>query len=362
TWYYFKGGVLSIDFHPSGLRLATCGSSNEQSSSGLAVIWYVKPIISENDRRDQNCPRILYQVPFKSCVSCVRWSTNGQYLACGGDDKYVMILEGSYRAEDHIHEESYCERFRLEGHTGDILHFEWSRDGRYLASCGLDHFVIIWDAHKLPEKVVLLDASRGGHTAPIKGLSWDPSTRFLATQAADRSLRIWCVKKWQCVEVINDPFLESYQTTLFCRMDWSADGDYLLVPCAKSATTGFTVQLIRRNDWDTSQHLVYHRNSVTAVRACSKSVQYKDYEDNTHKATCFAVGSRDKGISIWLIPDYNRPVRVLDDIFKHSVMDFSWHDYHLLACSMDGSIRSILFTEEDIGRILLSNNEVLIIC
>ncbi|VDD90407.1 unnamed protein product [Enterobius vermicularis] len=353
SWIRHKGGVLSVDFHPSGLRLATCGAGNEQSS-GLVVIWYVKPIISEKERRDQTCPRILHRIPFRACVSCVRWSTNGRYLACGGDDKLVVIWEGSYENEEHIRDESYHERFRLEGHKADILHFEWSKNSKYLASCGLDHFVIVWDALNLPERLVSLDVSRGGHDAPIKGLSWDPSTRFLATQAADRSLRIWSVETWQCIEIIKEPFSESYQTTLFCRMDWSVDGDYLLVPCAKSATTGFTVQIIRRKDWDTSKHLVAHANSITAVRACSKPVEYvdPDPEAKPQRKTCFAVGSRDKGITIWLSPDMDRPLRVLPNMFKHSVMDFSWHGYHLVACSMDGSIRSIMFNKDDIGRLI----------
>lgn len=51
---------------------------------------------------------------------------------------------------DSVNIEKYREKYRLYGHTLDVLHLEWSKDGKYLASCGMDHAVIIWDAHNLP--------------------------------------------------------------------------------------------------------------------------------------------------------------------------------------------------------------------
>lgn len=49
--------------------------------------------------------------------------------------------------------ERYREKFRLYGHDLDVFHLEWSKDGRFLASCGMCARVIIWDAQRLPSKV-----------------------------------------------------------------------------------------------------------------------------------------------------------------------------------------------------------------
>ncbi|VDK79459.1 unnamed protein product, partial [Anisakis simplex] len=70
------------------------------------------------------------------------------------------------------------------------------------------------------------------------------------------------------------------------------------------------------------------------------------------KVTCFAVGSRDKALSVWLIPHIDRPIVVLNRLFKHSILDFSWNGLHLTICSMDGSVKSILFNANEVGRLM----------
>jgi protein HIRA/HIR1 len=36
---------------------------------------------------------------------------------------------------------------RLRDHNSDVQDLAWSSDGRYLASCGMDGHIIVWDAH-----------------------------------------------------------------------------------------------------------------------------------------------------------------------------------------------------------------------
>ncbi|EPB66412.1 WD domain, G-beta repeat protein [Ancylostoma ceylanicum] len=87
-----------------------------------------------------------------------------------------------------------------------VLSVEWSSDGRFLASASMDNTVVVWNARKLPERIVILDTARGGHNGPVKGLSWDPIGKYLATQSADKSLRLWTTDNWQCDTVITKPF------------------------------------------------------------------------------------------------------------------------------------------------------------
>lgn len=52
--------------------------------------------------------------------------------------------------------------------------------------------------------------------------------------------------------------LKSTPTTMFCRMDWSPDGTYLVLPCATN-NEGPTAQLVRRkvHSYSCSLHRIY---------------------------------------------------------------------------------------------------------
>lgn len=64
-----------------------------------------------------------------------------------------------------------------------------------------------------------------------------------------------------------------------------------------------------------------------------------------------AVGSRDKSVSIWLTA-LKRPLVVIYDVFKDSVLDLSWSRDHniLLACSTDGTVAAFVFSEDELGK------------
>ncbi|EPB66413.1 hypothetical protein ANCCEY_14498 [Ancylostoma ceylanicum] len=52
----------------------------------------------------------------------------------------------------------------------------------------------------------------------------------------------------------------SSQTTMFSRLEWSPDGQFLFAPCAMN-NQGPTAQIIMRKDWDTELDLVGHRRN-----------------------------------------------------------------------------------------------------
>lgn len=54
------------------------------------------------------------------------------------------------------------------------------------------------------------------------------------------------------------------------------------------------------------------------------------FQGSRLQVTCFAVGSRDKALSVWLIPNTDRPVVVLHRLFKHSILDFSWWGFRMV--------------------------------
>lgn len=70
--------------------------------------------------------------------------------------------------------------------------------------------MIVWNAQKLPEKVVILDAAKGGHKESVKGVSWDPIGKFLCSQSADKTLKVWSTDSWECFTTLAKPFEEVY--------------------------------------------------------------------------------------------------------------------------------------------------------
>lgn len=162
---------------------------------------------------------------FKEIINVVRWapSQSGveldqgcRRLACGGDDPILHVYESSRAmmqlgvlgAQNSAKRtlENYRCIHKLCGHTVDVMHLDWSPDGRYLASCSLDHTIIVWNVLNLPEKCVTLKLSNGGHSGGVKGLSWDPIGRFLATQSEDSTVKLWQTDSWECVRTIAEPF------------------------------------------------------------------------------------------------------------------------------------------------------------
>ena len=61
-------------------------------------------------------------------------------------------------------------------------------------------------------------------------------------------------------------------------------------------------------------------------------------------ASIIALGSQDGRLTIWRV-DRDRPILVANRVFKHTVVDLAWTQdgYHLIACSMDGTVASFHF-------------------
>lgn len=72
-----------------------------------------------------------------------------------------------------------------------------------------------------------------------------------------------------------------------------------------------------------------------------------------------AIGSRDKSLSVW-ITALQRPLVVVHNLFKDSILDLSWsRDRNLLlACSTDGTVAGFMFSENELGTALSAEDKV----
>lgn len=138
-----------------------------------------------------------------------RWSPDGRRFAFGSDDSSVSVWEyvGRINSAGSVtggagNVERYKESCVLRGHSMEVLAVEWSQNGKFLASCSMDHKILIYNARKLPDRITVLSGSESA----VKGLAWDPIGKYLASLEGDKKLKLWATDSWQCVTTIHEPF------------------------------------------------------------------------------------------------------------------------------------------------------------
>lgn len=88
-------------------------------------------------------------------------------------------------------------------------------------------------------------------------------------------------------------------------------------------------------------------------------LQKKQPGSKPQQYCCVAIGSRDRSLSVWLT-SLKRPLVVIHELFTHSVLDASWSPcgLRLAACSWDGSVVFVEFTQQELGQPLDSAKQV----
>ncbi|KAG0244912.1 HIR complex subunit [Actinomortierella wolfii] len=288
-------------------------------------------------------------------VLCVKWSNGeGNYLASGSDDMIVMIWQldrsseawggSAFGSSDGPNVENWRAVRRLSGHESDVSDVAWSPENTYLASASLDSKIIIWDG-KTFDKVMKLEQHQGF----VKGLTWDPVGKYLASQSDDKSVRIWRVTDWEVETEITAPYAQSSGTTFFRRLSWSPDGGHIATANAVSSSIPVAA-VISRDNWKADISLVGHAAPIEVVAFNPLLFKYTEPDDTLSFTSIVAVGSQDRGVSVWRTNEA-RPFVAIKDLFAHSAQDLSWtpNGQALFACSYDGTVAVLQFQSENLG-------------
>lgn len=216
-----------------------------------------------------------------------------------------------------------------------------------------------------------------GHSGLVKGITWDPVGKYIASQSDDRSVKIWKTSDWTIQNTITEPFEECGGTTHILRLSWSPDGQYLVSAHAMNGgkfnqnidfnkfinefnpSGGPTAQIIERDGWKCDKDFVGHRKAVTCVRFHNSILKRQSQKTNkTQQYCCLAIGSRDRALSVWMTA-LQRPLLVIRDLFDDSILDLSWSSdgYILMACSGDGTVACLQFTEDQLGKPLSEDDK-----
>ena len=187
-----------------------------------------------------------------------------------------------------------------------------------------------------------------GHRSMVKGVSWDPIGRYLASQGDDRAVVVWEQRDWTEAARIEAPFQRSTAKTLFRRLTWSPDGQFLCCPHAFKKPVNIAVVLRRpsgqpgEDGWAQECDFVGHNSPVgvvafnqlifrrgggggAATGSGTGTAAAPSGADDTPSAPycCCAVGGQDCLLSIWLT-SRPKPLVVVKDIFEQDVLDLAW--------------------------------------
>jgi len=118
------------------------------------------------------------------------FAPDGIRLAVGAQDGVVRVWGRSLTCQRSVivGGEQHCADVpeRLQGHTGAVRAVAWSSDGRYLATGGDDAQVIVWDSAAKYAQITTIT-----HDAPVNALSWSPGSGLLLATASGNSVQLW---------------------------------------------------------------------------------------------------------------------------------------------------------------------------
>ena len=148
-------------------------------------------------------------------VSSIAW--NGPYLSTGGRDTQIMNHDVRL-PQHHISTFAY--------HQNEICNLKWSNNGEQLACGGNDNIVTIWDSRYLTEgRVEEPVFALTSHKAAVKALAWAPfQNNLLATGGGsnDRSIKFW--------NTTSGSELDSIDTgSQVCALQWATNGSKELI-------------------------------------------------------------------------------------------------------------------------------------
>jgi serine/threonine protein kinase len=205
--------VTTISWSPDSLYLAS-GDKGK-----LVQIWRIAahtPLSTQYIHSEQ--------------ISMVSWSPDGKRLASASYDKTVQIGD-PLKTQRNSFLMSLLGVLRANivysSHSGRVNALSWSLDGKYIASCGSDKTVQVWDS--LTGRRSFVHTS--GSTA-INTVAWSPGSRSIAFGGNDKLVQIWDVTRRKPVS--------TYQghTNYITSVAWSPDGSRIA-----SASVDHTIQV-----------------------------------------------------------------------------------------------------------------------
>ena len=307
--------ISSVDIHPSGEIFATGGWDN------YVKIWNFEALLDPANVKN----KLIALLRDHTCsINCVRFSPDGRYLASCGDDGMVFLWQrvrcigqpSTFGIPDSaLRPNKPVQRWSsraFTGNTGDVSGISWCSNSQRIASCSIDGVVIVWDV----KTGMLLSKTR----MPIGslGIAWDPLDRFIVVQSLDSHL-VLLDSQGSIMRGKSDmaEFLDSSEQSMTSRIAWSPDGSFIGAPGYKGKhfTTFF-----QRETFNFAFALEGHIAPITCV--AFPPFLLKMGEKN-YASLCATV-DKSGVLAIWVLGGETKPVLVIDNISSSTAYDLAW--------------------------------------
>ena len=151
----------------------------------------------------------------KGLVRSLVLTPDGRWLAAGGEDKLVRVMD--------LHAANPAATAREVTLTRKVQSVTLSADGRWLsAATGHDNAALVWDLRPVPPALLSL----AGHANPVYCVAISADGRWLVSGSLDKTVRVWDLHAPDPAEQVR--VLTGFQRYIHC-LALSADGRRLAV-------------------------------------------------------------------------------------------------------------------------------------
>lgn len=307
--------ISTVSIHPSGEIFATGGWDN------YVKVWSFSAL----DAPDGVSAKLIALLrDHTGTVNCVRFSPDGRYLATCGDDSMLFLWQRvrcfGTPSTFGIPESALLPNKPVQkwtsraftGHDDDVTSLSWSPDSKRIASCSIDGCVIVWDVNS--------GTQLWNYRTSVSALSisWDPLNKFIAVQLSDGPLSVFDTQG-RMVREVNECLENTPDKPMFFRTSWSPDGSFI------GAASGFNrddfnAPFFQRGSFDFAFMLRGHVSPISCV-SCSPFLLHID---NSNYGSMFAIADKQGTVSIWNIGAETKPFLVLDRLSPSCINDIAW--------------------------------------
>lgn len=182
---------------------------------------------SRNKKSESDTPKFgppVY-VHLNGRVRSLDFSTDGQYLAAGGDDCKCHVFQlGVEEGEDGFHSHLAVLHWKSEIERVDRVYaVQFSPNNRFLAVGGFDGTVAIVDTVDISSKVQLEALAEVPRDGLVMAVDWSPDSQYLAIGGSDKCCAlVHCSESWQVAREIK-------RSSSVQSIKWYPTGKYLAI-------------------------------------------------------------------------------------------------------------------------------------
>ncbi|XP_044143715.1 chromatin assembly factor 1 subunit B [Bufo gargarizans] len=372
--------VYSVDFQHGNHKY------NRMASAGVDTavrLWKVE----KNEEGKAVVEFLASLSRHTKAVNVVRFSTNGEILASGGDDAVILLWKLSEskevestpfneEEETELSKENWTVFKSLRGHLEDVYDISWTQDSNFMVSASVDNSAIMWDAVK-GQKMCIFNE----HKSYVQGVTWDPLGQYIATLSCDRVMRVYRtetkrvafnVSKMLSANTTPEGETKTYRMfhddsmkSFFRRLTFTPDGSLLLTPAGfvevGESFVNTTYVFSRKSLKRPIAHLPCPRKATLAIRCCPVFFELrpgvKDVNGDVPQQSLvslpyrmvFAVASEDA--VIFYDTQQLLPFGYVSNVHYHTLSDLSWSSdgSFLSISSTDGYCSFVTFDEGELG-------------